>query len=96
MCNCQLLVILTLFSYIAGTELRYEDLYAIQQLLAENTGLFKSPTVGPMRLILDDVQIHCLQQLIPACALDTILVANIYDMHGFRCEITEEQILASS
>ena len=29
-----------------------------------------------MRLILDDVQIHCLQQLIPACALDT----NIYDM----------------
>ena len=33
-----------------------------------------------MSLILDDVQIHCLPQLIPACALDTILVANIYDM----------------
>ena len=80
MCNCRLLVILALFSYIAGTQLRHEDLYAIQQLLAENTGLFKSPTVGPMRLILDDVQIHCLQQLIPACALDTILVTNIYDM----------------
>ena len=70
----------TLLLYAAGTQLRHEDLYAIQQQLAENKGLFKSPPVGPMSLILDDVQIHCLQQLIPACALDTILVANIYDM----------------
>ena len=80
MCNCQLLVILTLFSYIAGTQLRHEELYVIQQLLAENKGLVTSPAVGPMRLILNNVQIHCLQQLIPACALDTILVANIWDM----------------
>ena len=53
----------TLFLYAAGTQLRHEDLYAIQQQLAENKGLFKSPPVGPMSLILDDVQIHCLQQL---------------------------------
>ena len=70
----------TPFLYAAATQLRHEDFYAIQQQLPENNGLFQSPPVGPMSLILDDVQIHCLQQLIPACALDTILVANIYDM----------------
>ena len=53
LCNYQLLV--TLFAYVAGTQLRHEDFYAIQQLVAENKGLFKLPTVEPMILILNSI-----------------------------------------
>ena len=40
--------------------------------------------MGPLRLLLDETQLECLQQIIPASALDTILVGSMYEYESVR------------
>ncbi len=70
--------------YTDGVEIPAGKLDAINALLEENKGSFTVPPLGPLNCVLHETQIRCLQQLVPAGALDVILVGAIQDMEPVR------------
>ena len=53
-------------------------------MLLKEEESFKVHPLGPLSCVLDDTQLECLQQLIPACALNTILVGDIHDIEPVK------------
>ncbi len=90
-CSCSCFIKLP-NNIAAATSISDENLRKIQALLADNEGAFESPSIGPVRLVLQDIQVKCLQDLVPACALDTILVSNISDMENVKKLLTSKSL----